>query len=102
MGEDLAMGQPSARPAEGLDLAAVRAARRRPADQLAAVQAECGHRRYTKGCDVCALVGIYRDHLSRPGITPAERSAVQRLYLAGDKAALFKLWQALAAAKSAR
>jgi hypothetical protein len=67
-----------------------RAARGRPADP----QAACGHARYTKGCDLCALAGIYQDHLSRPGLTPAERSQVSRLYLAGDKAALFKLWQA--------
>ncbi len=58
------------------------------------VRAACGHARYTKGCDLCALVGIYRDHMSRPGLTPAERSKVNRLYLAGDKAGLFKLWQA--------
>lgn len=67
-----------------------RVASGRPADP----QAACGHARYTKGCDLCALAGIYRDHLSRPGLTPAERSQVSRLYLAGDKAALFKLWQA--------
>jgi hypothetical protein len=55
---------------------------------------DCGHSRYTKGCDICALVGIYQDHLSRPGITPAQRSEVMRLYAAGDKAGLFKLRQA--------
>ena len=54
----------------------------------------CGHARYTKGCDICALAGIYHDHLSRSGITAAERSEVIRLYQAGDKAGLFKLWQA--------
>jgi hypothetical protein len=32
--------------------------------------------------------------MSRPGLTAAERSKVIRLYLAGDKAGLFKLWQA--------
>jgi hypothetical protein len=69
-----------------------RAAAGHPADP----QAACGHARYTKGCDLCALAGIYRDHLSRPGLTPAERSQVSRLYLAGDKAGLFKLWQARA------
>jgi hypothetical protein len=58
------------------------------------VRAACGHARYTKGCDICALTGIYQDHISRSGITPAERSEVLRLYLAGDKAGLFKLWQA--------
>jgi len=58
------------------------------------VRAACGHARYTKGCDLCALVGIYHAHLGRPGITPSERSKVMRLYLAGDKAGLFKLWQA--------
>jgi len=58
------------------------------------VRAACGHARYTKGCDLCALAGIYRDHISRPGLTPSERSKVMRLYLAGDKAGLFKLWQA--------
>jgi hypothetical protein len=69
-------------------------ARTRPADRMPAAQAACGHARYTKGCDLCALVGIYLDHLARPGITPGERSQVVRLYLAGDKAGLFKLWQA--------
>lgn len=58
------------------------------------VQPVCGHARYTKGCDSCALAGIYEDHLTRPGITPAERSEVTRLHGAGDKAGLFKLWQA--------
>jgi len=58
------------------------------------VRPACGHTRYTKGCDSCALTGIYHDHVSRPGITPAERSEVIRLYLADDKAGLFKLWQA--------
>ena len=58
------------------------------------VRAACGHARYTKGCDLCALVGIYHAHMGRPGITPSERSKVMRLYLAGDKAGLFKLWQA--------
>jgi hypothetical protein len=69
-------------------------ARDQPADRMPAVPAACGHARYTKGCDLCALVGIYLDHMSRPGITPAERSKVIRLYLGGDKAGLFKLWQA--------
>jgi hypothetical protein len=59
-----------------------------------AIRAACGHNRYTKGCDICALAGIYHDHISRSGITPAERSEVTRLYQAGDKAGLFKLWQA--------
>ena len=54
----------------------------------------CGHTRYTKGCELCALAGIYQDHMSRAGITPAERSVVTRLYLAGDKASMFKLWKA--------
>jgi hypothetical protein len=66
--------------------------------RLADRQAACGHARYTKGCDLCALAGIYHDHMSRPDLTAAERSSVSRLYLAGDKAALFKLWQALPAA----
>ena len=78
---------PASRESEG------RRARAAP-DSLADPQAACGHARYTKGCDLCALAGIYRDHLSRAGLTPAERSHVSRLYLAGDKAALFKLWQA--------
>jgi hypothetical protein len=56
--------------------------------------APCGHLRYTKGCDICALVGIYQDHLNRQDLTSAERSNVIRLYQAGDKAGLFKLWQA--------
>jgi hypothetical protein len=67
-----------------------RLASARPAD----LQAACGHARYTKGCDLCALVGIYQDHMSRADVTPAERSKIIRLYLAGDKAGLFKLWQA--------
>jgi len=58
------------------------------------VRAACGHARYTKGCDLCALAGIYRDHLGRPGLTPGERATVIGLYLAGDKAGLFKLWRA--------
>jgi hypothetical protein len=65
--------------------------------RLADRQAACAHARYTKGCDLCALAGIYHDHMSRPDLTAAERSKVIRLYLAGDKAALFKLWQALPA-----
>jgi hypothetical protein len=51
------------------------------------------HARYTKGCSICALAGIYQDHINWPGITPAERSEVTRLYQVGDKAGLFKLWQ---------
>jgi hypothetical protein len=70
------------------------AADARPGLGVPDVQAACGHARYTKGCDLCALAGIYRDHLSRPGLTPAEKFKVIRLYLAGDKAGLFKLWQA--------
>ena len=66
----------------------------RPAGRPRLVKPSCGHARYTKGCDSCALAGIYEDHLARPGITAAERSEVTRLHLAGDKAALFKLWQA--------
>jgi len=50
------------------------AARPRPAGQQSAARAGCGHTRYTKGCDICALAGIYQDHLSQPGITPAQRS----------------------------
>jgi len=59
-----------------------------------AIRAACGHARYTKGCDICALAGICHDHISRSGITAPERSEVTRLYQAGDKAGLFKLWQA--------
>ena len=42
-----------------------------------ALRAACGHTRYTKGCDICALAGIYHDHISRSGITAAagERAA---------------------------
>jgi hypothetical protein len=69
--------------------------RPRPGARQPAPQAACGHARYTKGCDLCALAGIYQEHMSRPGLTPADRSNVMRLYLAGDKAGLFKLWQAL-------
>ena len=65
----------------------------RPA-AMGAMGAACGHARYTKGCDLCALAGIYHDHLSLPNLTAVERSKVTRLYLAGDKAGLFKLWQA--------
>jgi hypothetical protein len=82
--------RPASRESEGRS---ARVAPRRPTDP----QAACGHARYTKGCDLCALAGIYHDHLSRPGLTPAERSQVIGLYLAGDKAALFKLWQARSA-----
>ena len=82
---------PASRESEG------RRARAAP-DSPADPQAACGHARYTKGCDLCALAGIYHDHMSRPDLTAAERSKVIRLYLAGDKAALFKLWQALPAA----
>jgi hypothetical protein len=70
------------------------AARPHRAGRQATVRPLCGHTRYTKGCDICALTGIYQDHISRPGITPAERAEVVRLYLASDKAGLFKLWQA--------
>jgi len=65
-----------------------------PADGQKAGRTWCGHTRYTKGCDICALTGIYQDHMGRPGITPAQRAQVIRLYLASDKAGLFKLWQA--------
>ena len=65
-----------------------------PARRPMVIRAACGHARYTKGCDICALAGIYHDHISRSGITAAERSEVTRLYQAGDKAGLFKLWQA--------
>ena len=70
------------------------AARPGPTGRPAQGRPDCGHARYTKGCDICALAGIYQDHLGRPGLTPAERAEINRLYLAGDKAALFKLWQA--------
>jgi hypothetical protein len=70
------------------------AGRPRHPDRQPSVRRACGHARYTKGCDSCALTGIYQDHLSWPGITPAERLAVTRLYQLGDKAGLFKLWQA--------
>ncbi len=73
---------------------AARGAPGHPASRKPEVHVACGHARYTKGCDLCALAGIYADHMSRPGLTPAERSTVMRLYLAGDKAGLFKLWQA--------
>jgi hypothetical protein len=75
------------------DAQSARVAQARLADRQA-----CGHARYTKGCDLCALAGIYHDHMSRPDLTAAERSKVIRLYLAGDKATLFKLWRALPAA----
>jgi hypothetical protein len=71
-----------------------RPARPRPAHAQPAVAATCGHARYTKGCDACALVGIYADHLNRTGLTPAGRAEVEALFQAGDKAGLFKLWQA--------
>src|SRR5258708_38820669 len=59
------------------------------------VRAACGPARYTKGCELCALAGIYHDHMRRPGLTPAQRAKVIRLYLDRDKAGLFKLEQAL-------
>jgi hypothetical protein len=89
------MRQPGARAPRAPGARRAHAPRPRPADRQPARAAACGHTRYTKGCDVCALTGIYHDHLSRPGITPAERAYVIRLFLVGDKAGLFKLWQAL-------
>jgi hypothetical protein len=88
------MRQPPARtsPEPGTPQAA--AAGSGPPRRPMAIRAACGHARYTKGCDICALAGIYHDHIGRSGITAAERSEVTRLYQAGDKAGLFKLWQA--------
>ena len=88
------MRQPSARTSRGLGTHRGPAAGSRPAHRPMGLRPACGHARYTKGCDICALAGIYHDHLSRSGITAAERSEVIRLYQAGDKAGLFKLWQA--------
>ena len=88
------MRQPLTSASSGPHAPRTHGARPRPADRPRPVRTACGHTRYTKGCDICALDGIYADHMNRPGITPDERSAVTRLYLAGDKAALFKLWQA--------
>jgi len=87
------MRQPPAQAPRQSDAPRSHPARPRPAGQQSAARAACGHTRYTKGCDICALAGIYHDHLSQPGITPAQRSEVIRLYQAGDKAGLFKLWQ---------
>jgi len=91
--EEWAMRQPPAQAPRQSDAPRSHPARPRPAGQQSAARAACGHTRYTKGCDICALAGIYHDHLSQPGITPAQRSEVIRLYQAGDKASLFKLWQ---------
>jgi hypothetical protein len=88
------MRQPLTRASRELGTPRARAGGPRPAGRPRLVPPSCGHASYTKGCDSCALAGIYEDHLARPGITPAERSEVTRLHLAGDKAALFKLWQA--------
>jgi hypothetical protein len=88
------MQQPLARASRRATAPQPHAVRPRPADRQPAVRAGCGHTHYTKGCDVCALAGIYQDHMNRPGLTPAQRSEVIRLYIAGDKAGLFKLWQA--------
>ena len=84
------MRRPRVPASQESDGRSTRVASARPAD----LQAACGHARYTKGCDLCALLGIYHDHMSRADITPAERSKIIRLYLARDKAGLFKLWQA--------
>ena len=88
------MRQPPARTSPEPRTPQAAAAGSGPARRAMAIRAACGHARYTKGCDICALAGIYQDHLSQPGITPAQRSEVIRLYQAGDKAGLFKLWQA--------
>ena len=88
------MRQPPARTSPEPGTPQAPAAVSRPAHRQMAMRAACGHTRYTKGCDICALAGIYHDHISRSGITAAERSEVIRLYQAGDKAGLFKLWQA--------
>jgi hypothetical protein len=88
------MRQQSARTSRGLGAHRVPATGSRPARRPMPRRPACGHARYTKGCDICALAGIYHDHLSRSGITATERSEVIRLYRAGDKAGLFKLWQA--------
>jgi hypothetical protein len=84
--EDVAMRQPVAQ-ASGARGSAW-------ADRELPVPKACGHTRYAKGCELCALAGIYQDHMGRADITSAERSAVIRLYLAGDKAGMFKLWKA--------
>jgi len=84
------MRRPRVPASQESDGRSARVASARPAD----LRTACGHARYTKGCDLCALVGIYHDHMSRADITPAERSKIIRLYLARDKAGLFKLWQA--------
>jgi len=88
------MRQPPARTSRAPDTPQPPAAGSGPARPPMEMRAACGHARYTKGCDICALAGIYHDHISRSGITAAERSEVIRLYQAGDKASLFKLWQA--------
>jgi hypothetical protein len=86
--------RPPAQASRGSTVPLTHAARPQPADRRRPGRTWCGHTRYTKGCDICALTGIYQDHMSRPGITPAQRAQVIRLYLASDKAGLFKLWQA--------
>jgi hypothetical protein len=88
------MRRPQTQPARGSGTPLPRAGRPQAPDRQKAARTWCGHTRYTKGCDICALTGIYQDHMARPGITPAERTQVIRLYLASDKAGLFKLWQA--------
>ena len=88
------MRQPPARTSRAPGTPQAPAAGSRPARSPMSLRAACGHARYTKGCDICALAGIYHDHISRSGITDSERSEVIRLYQAGDKAGLFKLWQA--------
>jgi hypothetical protein len=88
------MRQPPARTSRAPGTPQAPAAGSRPAHRHVAIRVACGHTRYTRGCEICALAGIYHDHISRSGITAAERSEVIRLYQAGDKAGLFKLWQA--------
>jgi hypothetical protein len=87
------MHQPPARTSPAPAAPQSAAAKSRQARRQTAMRPACGHARYTKGCSICALAGIYHDHINWPGITVAERSEVTRLYQAGDKAGLFKLWQ---------
>lgn len=66
----LAMRQPLARTSRGLSTHRGPTARPRPAHHPMGLRPACGHARYTKGCDICALAGIYQDHLSRQASRP--------------------------------
>ena len=74
------MRQPPARTSPAPAAPQPAAAKPRHARRQTATRPACGHARYTKGCNMCAFAGHYQEHINWPGITPAERSEVTRLY----------------------